>query len=166
VDEKNPYASPESPASSRAADLRFAHASASRVRELLASTRPWVMFLGIVLAMFGGLILLVLVSALGVALYRTRFEAQFYGPDFRVAAGIGTAYLILIVVLFLLPSVLLLRYSRRIGAYLREGSPDRLVEAMRAQQAWWIYLSLILFVLLSIGLLTFVGIYLRTASLV
>ncbi|MCA9310333.1 MAG: hypothetical protein KDA21_03955 [Phycisphaerales bacterium] len=96
-----------------------------RTIDLLASTRPWVCFLAILLLVTGGLNVLVAVFGLIAAPF-----SPLLGLGLTVMYGCWA-------VVCIVPALHLLGYASRITAYLQDPVGHALDEALRCQTSFW-----------------------------
>lgn len=116
------------------------------VVDALRATRPWVRFMGILGIL--GTVLLVVVALV--------FLGMTQGPlrGMPSAMRVVLPGLYLVMAAFQVPPVLFLnRYASRITDLLRDGSPEALAEALRAQKSFWRYVGIMTLVVLCIYVL-------------
>ena len=102
---------------------------------LLKQTRPWVLVIGVFMAIGAGLTLLG-GFAFG-AIFTAAPELNGF-QDFPRGFGIGIAVLYVVLgAVYAIPAVWLFRYSGRITRYLEAASVDSLSEALSAQKSFW-----------------------------
>lgn len=123
--------------------------------EMLRQTRPWVLFVGIVLIVIGALALVG--SAVGVAIGFTR------QPEM---VGVSIAYVV-VGLLYLFPGIYLRRYAAGIRDLMKLGGSEHLEAALEAQKAFWrligiltalilgLYVVILLFAVAGLGIARF-----------
>jgi hypothetical protein len=114
--------------------------------EALRETRPWVTLIAVMGFIGAGLMVL-----LGLAMM-----AMGKGLGRGIPASLGFVYVI-IAALYVLPSVLLLRYSSSIGRLLEGAGTPALVDALRNQKAFWRAVGIMTLVFIGIMALSFFG---------
>ncbi len=118
-------------------------AVAAEVVDALRATRPWVRFMG-VLGILGTILMAVVALAV---------VGMTQGPLRGMPAGMRVVLpgIYLVMAAFQIPPVLFLnRYASRITDLLRDGGPDALAEALRAQKSFWRYVGIMTLVVLCI----------------
>lgn len=139
----NPFVSPQAaggPAVS--VDTEAGDAVTPGMRQALAQTRPWVVFLAILGFIVGGLGVLVgLVAAL--------LHIATFGP-----IGLLVALVVLVgPALYLVASYYLLNYGQRIRTFLRSNRNRELEAALFAQKSFWKLVGIVTLVVLILYLL-------------
>jgi hypothetical protein len=114
--------------------------------EALRETRPWVTLLAVLGFIGAGFVVLAGLSILA------------FGNSFNngLPPAFGLVY-ILMAGLYVLPSVLLMRYSSSIGRLLAGAGSNGLVDALRSQRAFWRAVGIMTLVFIVIGILATVG---------
>ena len=118
--------------------------------EALQQTRPWVTFLAILGFIGCGLMALMSVVLLAAGSLLKQGKQDF-------PAWIGLVYLPLALI-YVPPSVFLLRYGRTLSAFLATGSLDSLTDAMRHQKSFWRFLGILTIIILMTYVLALVGV--------
>lgn len=139
----NPYQSPhEQP---RAAD---GITPSVRTADMLRQTRPWVRFLGILGFVSIGFMLL---AAAGMLLAALASRATGAGGGIPLVQAIvfGVMYVVM-GLLYIIPSMYLLRYASRISTFLDEGSVVTLDAALEAQKSFWKFVGILMAIILGI----------------
>lgn len=124
----------------------------SSVLESLRQTRPYVLFLGILGFIGTGLILLVAIFIVGAGA-----AGGGGGGPFPGASGVivGIMYL-LMGLLYIPPSLYLVRYAGRIKTLLAAPSTSALEEALTAQKSFWKFVGIFMIVIMAFYLLAIV----------
>jgi hypothetical protein len=114
--------------------------------EALRETRPWVTLLAILGFIGAGFVVLAGLSILA------------FGNSFGngLPPAFGLVY-ILMAGLYVLPSVLLMRYSSSIGRLLAGAGSNGLVDALRSQRAFWRAVGIMTLVVIVLVMLATVG---------
>lgn len=121
----------------------------------LQSTRPWVLFLGILGLVGAGLMLL---GGFGVIIY-----GAFAGGGPFV--GMGVIYFIFSL-LYIAPSIMLIQYANKIRTFTAAPSAGNLKDALTAQKSFWKFVGVMaLIVLVIYAVMFFVGIFGAFASM-
>ncbi len=130
--------------------------SKTGVQRILETTRPWVMLLSVLGFCMAGLLVLLGVAAAGLGL-ATRQPATVM---FLVAYP-------LLGLLYLFPSMHLLRYAHSIRDYVSSGHEQHLENALTAQRAFWRFVGIwsIVGAALTVALVTIAFIVAATAAL-
>jgi len=149
MSEIDPYAAPTSdldPYRSSASNGGDDARAAPHLVELLRQTKPWVTFLAIVGFVFAGLMVLLglLMMVFGAA-KPTKFPWPF-----------GLVYLLL-ALLYIFPSLFLLRYGAAIRRLLDGNGMNALTDALREQKSFWRLVGIMTAVVLCIYALGLVG---------
>lgn len=127
----------------------------SNVLESLRQTRPWVLFLG-VLGIIAA-VLLVLV-AIGMMAFGLIPNAGAAGMPPGMGVGLGIVYLIM-AILYIAPSIYLIRYAGHIKTLLASPSTVALEQALQAQKSFWRFVGICMLLVVALyGLLIVVGI--------
>ena len=101
--------------------------------QILRKTQPWVRLVGIFGLISSGLIgLLGVVSWIGISTDRVE----------HVPLATLFVYPVL-VVLYLIPSLQLLKYARRISTFVAQGHTAQLESALEAQRAFWRFIGIV-----------------------
>lgn len=136
MSEPNPYQSPgESPFESQSTDQwdsNFEDASQS-----LAQTKPWVLFLSIL-----GFI----ATALMFVIFPLTMLWSGNGMPPQAAFAMIIPIIMVIgmsVLCYLIPSLLLWRYGRRIGRFVESRNPSDFADAIEAQKSFWRYVGIL-----------------------
>lgn len=136
----NPYASPTAPTQQPSGEGQDG-AITPATRRALAETRPWVLFLSILMFISVGLMLVgALILLVGA-----------------VATGMGIAVLFALLYLafalvYLVPAYYLFTYAQRIGDFRRQGGVRTLEAAIVAQKSFWKFVGIVTAVFLVLGL--------------
>jgi len=139
----NPYAAPQSAEPSSATQWHVPNGDEGIVTpeivEAMAQTRPWVSFFGVL-----GLI------CCGLGLLSTLWNLAAFG-NVVMGVQIGFALISLaLMVLYLVPCTLLLRYGGAIKLLQQGHGVDALTDALRHQKAFWRYVGWMSIVLLVV----------------
>lgn len=130
----------------------------------LKQTRPWVLFLAILGFIFGGLAIaggLIMGVVMGFAGSMGGELSQGMGAAMGI--GLGALYLLMGVV-YLFPSLYLLRFASGIAAMLKNDPVGGMESALRAQKSFWKFAGifmiviLCLYVLIILGMMLFAGV--------
>lgn len=116
------------------------------VLDALRATKPWVRFMGVLGIIATSFLVLIALAVLGMS----------QGPFRNLPDGLRMAIPVfyLVMAAFQVPPVLYLnRYASRIGALLKNGSPEALVEALEAQKSFWRYVGIMTLVVLCLYVL-------------
>jgi len=141
MNESNPYQAPIASAD-QSLDPQGSDHVMHELDRSLAQTKPWVTFLSILGFLMTAFVLL--------AFPLTIFAQPGPGP-MRAELGIMFVLLFPMVILFyLVPSVLLWKYSRRIGDYLQLRNPENIASAITAQKSFWRYVGILVAVVIGI----------------
>ncbi len=138
----NPYAAPQSEPS-RFAPRADDPVVTSEIVEVMAQTRPWVLFFGVLGLVGCGFVLLSSLWNL----------VTFGGLHQGVQAGFALLSLA-VVILYLVPCLLLIRYGNAIAELEQTHAVDALTDALRHQKAFWRYvgwMSIVLVVVYAIA---------------
>ena len=131
-DASNPYRSP-----SEVASRPPAATPSLRTADLLRQTRPWVRFMGIL-----GFVAVALMFAIGAVMLVIGIVGVSAG---NVPAGqfiaMGVMYPIMSL-LYIFPSLFLLRYASRISTFLDDGATESLDLALEAQKSFWKFVGI------------------------
>jgi len=112
--------------------------------EALRETKPWVTLLAVLGFVGTGFMVL---AGLGVMVM----------DNATLPAAFGVVYVV-IAVLYLLPSLLLIRYSSSIGRLVDGAGPQGLIEALRSQRSFWRAVGIMTLVMIVLMFLSvFVG---------
>ena len=107
------------------------------VQNALQQTRPWVLFIGIISLIVTGLMLF---GSLGMAFYGTfATGAPGGGPPFIL---MGIMYFVMGLI-YIPPSLFLLRYAKRIREFISAPSPANLESALVAQKSFWRFIGIL-----------------------
>lgn len=128
--------------------------------DALRRTKPWVTFLSILGFIFTGLLALLALMMFATGGMWTAMSHQpgapaFFGPAFGI--GMGVLYLVLGVFMYLLPCLILFRYSTAIGRIASGDAQEAMEEALSKQQSFWKYLGILAIVLLVLYVLFIIG---------
>jgi hypothetical protein len=134
----------------RAADYVNAPSSDGEVPaeavDALRETRPWVTLLAILGFIGAGFMILA-----GLAIFAIGGNVGRGMPP-----AFGLVY-VLLAVIYLLPSVLLQRYSSSIGRVLDGAGTPAFIEALRSQRSLWRTMGILTLVMIVLMMLAFVG---------
>lgn len=126
----NPYASPS-------ADLDAPRSTNGGITaamiEALRKTKGWVLFLGILLFLGAGFMLL---AALGIMAAATLGGGTKSALPTGMIIGMSVFYLVF-AVLYVLLGIYLLRYSSAIGRLMKDGDSAAMETALQSQQKFW-----------------------------
>lgn len=127
--------------------------------DALRKTKPWVTFLAVLGFIFCGLIALLAILMFTVGGTVNHFPHQpgtpsIFGPAF--AAGFGILYLVMAVFMYLLPCLLLIRYSTAIGRIAQTGQ-TAMEEALLKQKSFWKYVGILAIVMLALYVVIIIG---------
>ncbi len=133
---ENPYRSP----SPFAGDVSYADAAqvSGETIQALRQTRPWVLFLAIL-----GIVVAALISCGSVGLIFFVVGADDMAEQFPFEPIVMVLVYGFLAVMYWVPSILLLRYSSRIGDFLRVPNHDHLNKALFAQRSFWRVIGII-----------------------
>jgi hypothetical protein len=141
----NPYSAPSATV---AAPPHASGEASPGSMEALKQTRPWVLFLAILGLIGAGLAVLGSVAVVAVATLAP-------GPE-QISPALGLIYLVL-VPLYVLPSVKLLKYSAAITKLMASGGLEELERALLEQKGFWklvgimVIMTIALYIVLIIG---------------
>lgn len=143
----NPYQSPPEAGTYESIGV------SSSVLESLRQTRPYVLFLGILGFIGTALILLAAIFMVGAG----AAGGGVGGGPFPGAGGvvIGIVYL-LMGLLYIPPSLYLVRYAGRIKTLLAAPSTSALEEALTAQKSFWKFVCIFMIVIMAFYLVAIV----------
>ena len=132
----NPYQSPQP-----GPDVDPQPTAFGRTAMLLRETRPWVRFLGIL-----GLITVafMLVAGLGMLVVSLVGASQGEGTMAVGPAILICLMYIVMAVLYIFPSVYLLRYASRISTFIDESNVATLDGALEAQKSFWKFVGIMI----------------------
>jgi hypothetical protein len=108
------------------------------VEEALRQTKPWVMFLGVLGFLGAGFLVLGGLAVVAVGL-----------PGVPGGRAVGLGYL-LGALLYVFPSLFLVRYSTAIGGVLSGGGMRALGEAMTQQKRFWRFVGIAAVVMMAL----------------
>jgi Family of unknown function (DUF5362) len=109
---------------------------------MLRRTQPWVKFLGILGLILCGIMIVTGLGVGGVGLVTGNLEAAVLFIIYPLLA-----------VLYLFPSMSLLRYSKRIRRFVRTSENTDLVLALDAQRSFWKFMGIMTVVSIVVGIL-------------
>jgi hypothetical protein len=117
----------------------------ARTAELLRQTRPWVRFLGIL-----GFVMVALMFVAGAVMLTIAIVGSSTGG---VPAGqfvaMGVMYP-LMSLLYVFPSLFLLRYASRISDFLDQGTTEALDAALEAQKSFWKFVGIMAAIIMAL----------------
>ena len=144
MEPEQPYRPPGSNLSASLVASSGGAAITPKMVQILESTRPWVVFLG-VLGMIGcGLIALLAVFLIGAG-----NAMGLEGLDGVSGAGIGAVYFF-VAVLYFFPSLYLLRYGRALRRIRGGGNVGAAEDALRHQLSFWRFVGIMAAVVLAL----------------
>lgn len=126
----------------------------------LRQTRPWVMFLSIMgfifsgFAVLGGLWMFFAFSLMGAMPHHGDVPALL-NPLFGTIFGV--LYLGMALFLYLIPCIILFRYSTAIGRIAGTDGQMALEDALLRQKSFWKYMGILMIVMLALYVLFIVG---------
>jgi hypothetical protein len=120
--------------------------------DLMRQTKPWVTFLGVLGLIGAGLMVL-----LGL------FSMMMGGSRSGAMGAMGLAYVV-IAVIYVMPSLHLLRYGSSIGPFLADPTIERLGGALGHQRSFWRFVGIMAIVMMVLYFLLFVGLFAFGAS--
>jgi hypothetical protein len=126
----------------------------------LKQTRPWVLFLSILGFIFGGLAIvggIIMAAVMGFAGSLGGELSQGMGAAMGI--GLGALYLLMGVV-YLFPSLYLLRFASGIAAMLGRDPVGGMESALRAQKSFWKFAGIFMIVILCLYVLAILGVML------
>lgn len=126
------------------------------IRKELAGTRPWVMFIAIILFIGAGFMLLGGLGSLASFLFIGPIGGPDLGSDAGFAIGtgiaIGIAY-VLFSLFYLLPAILLLRYANKIEVFLKSNDRSQLVDTLMQQRKFWKFVGILTVVMIALSII-------------
>lgn len=128
--------------------------------DALRRTKPWVTFLSILGFIFTGLLALLALMMFATGGMWSAVPHQpgapaFLGPAFGI--GMGVLYLVMAVFMYLLPCVILFRYSTAIGRIASSDAEEAMEQALSQQKSFWKYVGILMIVVLVLYVLLIVG---------
>ncbi len=122
--------------------------------QYLKSTRPWVLFLavlGFIATAFMVLANLFMFAGAALAPANSKLPAALFFM-------LGTVYLAMTLLFFLVPGILLIRYSSAISR-IPESGQVALEDALARQKTFWKYAGIFTIVMLVFDVLIFIGVF-------
>ncbi|MCA9216343.1 MAG: hypothetical protein KDB27_24915 [Planctomycetales bacterium] len=119
--------------------------------QLLSQTRPWTLTIGILMIIGSAFMVL---GGLGMVVMSLAGAGGAAGPQVFGLTAIGVFYLV-IAALYVIPAMLLLKYSRRISDYVGSPTVSNLNAAIGAQKSFWRFCgiaALLLIVVYVVGI--------------
>ncbi|MCM3878867.1 MAG: hypothetical protein ND807_02055 [Vicinamibacterales bacterium] len=118
------------------------------VIHILRRTRPWVSFLSVF-----GLVVALLITLFGLASWAG------IGQE-RAGHGLPLAMLVvypLMVIAWLVPSLRLHKYARRIGTFVAQGHQAQLEAALEAERRFWMFIGILAVLTAILAVVTVAG---------
>ncbi len=109
----------------------------TETRNIMAETRPWVLFVAVMGFIYAGVWAIV-----GFVAFVQGIRS---GAAYEVSYGLTT---LILAVLWMYPASLLVTYSNRVGAFLYRRNPEMLKLALRAQKRFWAFVGTLLIAVL------------------
>ena len=134
----NPYAAPEAVSDQEAGEAA-AGAITAATRRALAETRPWVLFISILMFIGVGFMLLGAVFVL--------IGSLIGGMGFL---GVISLVYVLFAAVYVVPAYYLFKYGQRIGDFLRQNGDRQLEAAIVAQKSFWKFVGILTAVCLGL----------------
>ena len=147
----NPYTAPQAAVQGPAPEAPAAGPVSQEAVEMLARTKPWVRFFGIL-----GLIGIVLM-VLGAVAMGLLSAGPFRYMGLFARLGVGVLYLVL-ALLYIPPVLYLNRYASRIRDLMDDPSSFNLEQALKAQKSFWKYIGVFTVVFMCIYALALIGV--------
>ena len=147
----NPYTAPQAAVQAQAPETPTTGPVSEEAVEMLARTKPWVRFFGI-LGLIG--IVLMVLGAVAMGLVSAS-PFRYMGLIARL--GVGALYLVL-ALLYIPPVLYLNRYASRIRDLMDDPSFFNLEQALKAQKSFWKYIGVFTVVFMCIYALALVGV--------
>ena len=120
----------------------------SLVIEKLRGTQPWLRFIGIMMMIATGILVLASLAMVLIGFIRPGTED---GPsDAVMLIVVGILYFLLAIGLYLYPAILLLRSARRIRQLSASPSDEVVAEALEAQRKFWKYAGICVIVMMAL----------------
>ena len=141
----NPYAAPAAVSDQETGEAA-AGAITAATRRALAETRPWVLFISILMFISVGLMVLGAVGVLLVALM----------GGMGLFFGVISLLYVLFAAVYAVPAYYLFKYGQRIGDFLRQNGNRQLEAAIVAQKSFWKFVGILTAVCLGLYVLMFV----------
>ena len=116
-----------------------------RTLDLLRQTRPWVLFIAILMFIWAGIMCVGALVIIGISLMGRGGAPSAIGIVAFVYIGIGA--------LMIIPPVYLTRYSSRISALTHSGRAVDLENALDAQRSYWKFIGIFAIVVIAIYVL-------------
>ena len=147
-DQPNPYQATESP------DQDFN--LTTNVLDSLRQTRPWVLFIG-VLGLIGAVLMVLLaLGMMAFAMFGGAAGAAAMPPGMGVTVGI---FYLVLAVLYIPPSIFLIRYAGHIKSLLASPSTGSLEQALSAQKSFWRFMGICMLIVVALyGILLVIGV--------
>ncbi len=150
MDPNHPYRPPASEVGGPSSGLSGEGAGSITpgIIEALRQTRPWVLFIAVMILIACGLMLLI-----GVV---TMMAGSFLATEASPVGGlaIGLVYLVM-AALYLYPAIRLLKYSAAIKRIGDADSAHEVEQALIQQQAFWRFIGIVTLVLIGFYILMF-----------
>ena len=130
--------------------------------DALRQTRPWVMFLSILGFIFTALLALFALTMFATggmwrAMPHQPGAPGIFGPAFGI--GVGVLYLVMAVFLYLVPCLILFRYSTAIGLIASADGQAAMEDALSKQKSFWKYVGILAIVLVALYILIIIGVF-------
>jgi Family of unknown function (DUF5362) len=153
--ESNPYSSPAANLFGSTSATSAESVSAGVINQL-KRTKPWVRFIGVMMWIAIGFMMLASVlmilggSAMGAAMEKANpaMPAGFM-------AGIGALY-VLIAFLYIYPTIKIWKYGTSIGKLTQSGSNADLENALDQQRAFWKFVGIMMIIMIVVYIVAFV----------
>ena len=147
-DSVNPF---QSPVSSGTQTSTGNEHSNEETRLLLQQTRPWTLTIGILMIIGAAFMVL---AGIGIMIMGSIGGAT--GMPAGMAIGMGCFYLVLSA-FYVIPAMLLLKYSSRISDYVASPDTARLNSALGTQKSFWKFCGIGALVMIGLYILLIVG---------
>ena len=148
-DNINPF---QAPVQSTSTEQSFGEHASEETVLLLQQTRPWTLTVGILMIIVAVFMVL---GSVGIIV------AAFFGGN-PAMIGASALYLFL-AAMYVIPALLLIKYSRQASDYIASPDVARLNLALRTQKSFWKFcgiaalLIIVLYVVIFVGMMVFLG---------